>query len=105
MINEIQKLNEIEEDKIIKGIRNLFGLKRKDKAIINKDKVLRTLFESDEDDYYEPKKKLLKNILIRLDHTSCLRRSHLRSSHPRICHLRNSHLRSSQSVVLKTSKY
>ena len=29
MINEIRKINEIEEDKIIKGIRNLVRLKRK----------------------------------------------------------------------------
>ena len=32
MINEIRKINEIEEDKIIKGIRSLVGLKRKIQA-------------------------------------------------------------------------
>ena len=56
-INVKQNKNEIEEEKIIKAIRNLFRLKREDNAI--EDKVLREiriLFKSDEDedDYYKP---------------------------------------------------
>ena len=54
-INVKQNKNEIEEEKIIKAIRNLFRLKREDNAI--EDKVLREiriLFKSDEDDDYKP---------------------------------------------------
>ena len=51
--NQIER--NIAKDNIIMNIRNLFKKEKKDKGI--KDKVLRdirTLFESDEDEYYRP---------------------------------------------------
>ena len=87
--NQIER--NIAKDNIIKDIRNLFMLKKKKNNSI-KDKLIRekrTLFEPDEEDYYEPirignafssnyieyevmeiktKHYQLKNILIRLDH-------------------------------------
>ena len=89
-LNQIKR-NEIEiEDNVIKDIRNRFKSRGKDNPI--KDKVLRdtrTLFQSDEDYYYEPIRTgnsfsksyieykvmvirtnlcLLKSILTRLEH-------------------------------------
>ena len=52
--NQIER--NIADDNIIKEIRNLFQLKKKKDSNI-KDKVIRdkrTLFDSDEEDYYEP---------------------------------------------------
>ena len=51
--NQIER--NIAEDNIIKDIRNPFRLTKKDKGV--KEKVLsdiRTLFESDEENYYKP---------------------------------------------------
>ena len=54
-INLPRLVNSTIEDNITKDVRNLFRLKKENKAI--KDRIIRgirTLFESEEEDYYKP---------------------------------------------------